>query len=442
MNRPFGEACVLAGPDRFRRSVTRVRQGVDNEGQPLDLIVIDLKRPGRHSVHGLSRADLLQGRLGGLIDLCREIGALDGTSDSYLAEIGAQLADYVAEPVVVLRHAGIWRVTVSERGPFICLAWRGKVYLLSEGPSVKPVHIEDGPMLPPSCGTVADWNANVGVHFKGNDYMIIALGAALYAPLVRILGLPALSLLLVTGRHREVGALQSAVQSIIRPGAPRSRDKTSIRGLRQDVVNLADQPVMFRDVRGARDWYRLNQLIDDIAVSADAGEAPNGIGDRPISCGLIVSSFQGLPDHRPECRASRDVGSSLRAHVMELEVRAPHGAFHQLPVGFDAVRFSAYLNDFSNCCYGAIWDTYVEILVTRTAEIRARYEVETTEIAMRTEYLAQSLDEVTQQMLVGYTGWHAATRLAVRLGLIELTPDEVTSAFNRVLAEYVEQRRG
>ncbi|MDQ0017831.1 hypothetical protein J2W23_006247 [Variovorax boronicumulans] len=441
MNRPSGEACGLAGPDRFRRSVTRVRQGTDSNGRLLDLIVIDVKRPGSHSVHGLSRADLLQGRLSGLIDLCREIGALDGTTDSYLAEIGAHLADYIAEPVVVLRHAGVWQVTGPEGGAFSCLAWRGKVYLLSEGASVKPVHVEDGPMPPPSCGTVADWNANVGVHFKGNDYMIVALGAALYAPLVRILGLPALSLLLVTGRHREVGALQSAVLSIVRPGAPRSRDKTSIRGLRQDIVNLADQPVMFRDVRGARDWYRLNQLITEIAVSADAGAGSDGIADGPISCGLIVSSFQGLPEHRPECRASREFGPSLRAHVMELELRAPHGAFHQLPEGFDAVRFSAYLNDVSNCCYGAIWDSYVEALVTRTAEIRETYEVEFSEIMKRTEVFAESLEEVTQQMLVGYTGWHAATRLAIRLGLIEPTPEDVRSAFSRVLAEYVEKRR-
>ncbi|MCI0151895.1 hypothetical protein KNO81_39300 [Paraburkholderia sediminicola] len=40
-----------------------------------------------------------------------------------------------------------------------------------------------------------------------------------------------------------------------------------------------------------------------------------------------------------------------------------------------------------------------------------------------------------RQMLLGYVGWHATTRLAIHLGLIELAPKEVTAGFDQDLRE-------
>ena len=429
---------VLPGDGALRQAIKSVRRAVDVNGNATNKHAIQIGK----TWHFLDALELVNGKIDSLAKASQASNLpIDLTKREYV-ELGAQIAKAVRGSAVVLSSSG-YHVVRWKGESYKAVVWRGEAHWIGEEPDAVVV-IEDAvnsEIVDPQ-GDLEEWKAEIGTHFAKNPYMIVTLGAALSALLIRPLALERLMLLLVGESSIGKTAIQEAVQSIIRPGPVDSASGT-VLGLQQQMSLQPDQPVFFQETRQVSDASNLISLVFD---HGNAGKRVVGhasqqaIEGKALHCVLIASNERTIAEMVRSRNVTIDAG--IGARVLELIVDGPHGAFHDVPESMEPAAFAEYLSSSSESFYGALWDAWVEVLVTNHDELRESAKILIPKIRAWLENKVKTRDRILKRMLNGYAGWLFALIFARRHELIDLTVDEIKEAFATVITAHNERARG
>ena len=180
----------LPGPGALRESVLAVRSVLDPSGNSLRAIAVKVQVRGNRRWKVLDCLQLINGNTDQLAHLCFEIDPSDPIDGPGLKQLGRDLRRAAKRPLLLLGGEGYRQIdlngVVSE-----CFVWRNKIHWISEAPAIRVIApVADSCGAPPASCTVEAWNREVGSKFRGNHYMIVMFGAALSAPLRRLLDSP------------------------------------------------------------------------------------------------------------------------------------------------------------------------------------------------------------------------------------------------------------
>ena len=429
---------VLPGDGALRQAIKSVRRAVDVNGNATNKHAIQIGSKW----HFLDALELVNGKIDSLAKASQASNLpIDLTKREYV-ELGAQIAKAVRGSAVVLSSSG-YHVVRWKGESYKAVVWRGEAHWIGEEPDAVVV-IEDAVNLEivEPVGDLEEWKAEIGTHFAKNPYMIVTLGAALSALLIRPLALERLMLLLVGESSIGKTAIQEAVQSIIRPGPVDSASGT-VLGLQQQMSLQPDQPVFFQETRQVSDASNLINLVFD---HGNAGKRVVGhasqqaIEGKALHCVLIASNERTIAEMVRSRNVTIDAG--IGARVLELIVDGPHGAFHDVPESMEPAAFAEYLSASSESLYGALWGAWVEVLVTNHDELREKAKTQIPKIRAWLEKKVETKDRILKRMLNGYAGWLFAILSARRHELIDLTADEIKEAFATVITAHKERARG
>ena len=429
----------LPGPGALRQRIQRVCYAVDAQGRRLSKYAVLVG--GAWALLDVKK--MVGGQIDELVDLATRNDLPVDLSKSQLIELGAQLGSRVAGSVLCLDSSG-YQVIQNGDEEIQALIWRGKAHWVgdAEPPEVAIVAGADAGRGEPDSarGSLKAWNRLIGKHFSGNPYMIVALGAALSALLVRPLNLQPLMLVLVGRSSIGKTAVQSAVQSIIRMGLPDTASGT-VLGHQQNLSEQADQPVFLQDTRQFSNLAQLVNLVFDHGnkTSRVVGQqSQSALRGNAMRCVLIASNERKIADLVRGRDAHLDAG--LDARVLELIIDGPHGAFHDLPEGMDGAEFAEHLTRQSSLVFGAVWDAWVSLVAENLVDIRERAATTLPKIRALLESKADVEDPVSRRMVNGYAGWLFALSFACKHELFPLTVVEIKNAFVLVLKEHMERR--
>lgn len=431
----------LPGPGALRESVLAVRSVLDASGKSLGAIAVKVQVRGDRRWKVLDCLQLINSKTDQLAHLCFEIDPSDPIDGPGLKQLGRDLRRAAKRPLILLGGEGYRQIdlngVVSE-----CFVWRNKIHWISEAPAIRVIApVADSCGAPPASCTVEAWNREVGSKFRGNHYMIVMFGAALSAPLGRLLGLPPLSLLAAGESSTGKSATQSAAKSVILPGLPLASASGTALGLQQLLSAAKDQPVFLQEIRQMADPAAFNNLIFDISNNAQrtvGTAAQTALSGKALNCTLIASNERGIAEIALGQSVHMDAG--LYARVFELHVQGPHGMFHKLPDGMSGAEFAEMLVSLSAKYYGAIWDEWIKGLARKSSAIRQHAERLLPNYREHLVEVAGIADPVSRRMVHAYASWQFAAIAANKLGLISLTESEIKAAFEFVLVEHQARR--
>ena len=431
----------LPGPGAFRESVLAVRRVLDEAGKPLRVIALNVEVEGEARWEVLDCLSLINGKIDQLAALFIDIGRGDPIDAPGLKQLGKELLGVAKKRLILLGGEG-YREIDFEGTVFQCFVWRDEVLWITGRPALGVIAPVSGRKIPPVArSNVATWNRKIGSKFAGNHYLIVMLGAALSAPLRRVLHFPALSLLFVGESSTGKSAAQSAVQSIFKPGMPLENGSGTALGLQQLLSEATDQPVFLQETRQMGDpegWIKLLFDIGNDAQRTVGTAAQTALSGKALHCTLIASNERDISELSLGQTVRVDAG--LYARVLELYVQGPHGMFHRLPDDMSGAEFADMLVTRSNKYYGAVWNKWIRKSIKHTAEIRRRAKALVPEYREHLIEVAGVKDPVSRRMARSYAYWQFAAVAAQKLGVISLAESEIKAAFEFVLAEHQARR--
>lgn len=429
---------LLPGDGALRQRIKSVRRAVDVNGNAINKHAIRMGKKW----HFLDALELVNGKIDSLAKASQASNLpIDLTKSEYVA-LGAQIAKAVRGSAIVLPSSGYHQVR-WKKDSYKAIVWRGKTHWMGKEPDAIVV-VEDAvssEIVEPQ-GDLDRWKTEIGAHFAKNPYMIVTLGAALSALLVRPLALERLMLLLVGESSIGKTAIQEAVQSIIRPGPVDSASGT-VLGLQQQMSLQPDQPVFFQETRQVSDASNLINLVFD---HGNAGKRVVGhasqqaIEGKALHCVLIASNERTIAEMVRSRNVTIDAG--IGARVLELIVEGPHGAFHHLPESMEPAAFAEFLSSSSESIYGAVWDAWIQVVVANHDELRERARTQMPRIRAWLEKKVKTKDRILRRMLNGYAGWLFAAIQAQKYDVLALTVDEIKEAFETVIVAHKGRTRG
>jgi hypothetical protein len=436
-------ACPLFdGDDALRQAIYAVRRPTDCDGRNLPYVAVKLVVEKRAHWVLLPLHDLVQKKVSCLVDMALAHGLLGDMDDADLRALGRQIVAAARKPVVALRRSGYFRIAAdgSNAEGFVwadCIHWAADA-----DKSVRAICVVDGPVLqPPSC-SLNKWNSRVGILFRGQRYMIVALGAVLSALLVRALDLSKLSLFVVGESSTGKSVLQRACLSAISSGADLEGASGTVLGLQMRMAQRPDQPVFIEDTRQLDNPAGLIKLSFDIGngasrVVGSAGQAAI-VGDA-AHCVLIASNERTIAEGAAG-RVGVQLDAGLGARIFELLIAAKHGVFDEIGKDQAPAEFAELISGRARIHFGALWPAWVEAAATNLAQMREHRDTQLPKFRRRLEKAANVDDPVSRRMINGYAGWMLALWLAAEYDLVPLTKCEIKQAFVSVLAEQQAQR--
>lgn len=427
---------LLPGDGALRKSIRAVCRAHDAGGSPLNKYAI---RIDKHW-HFVDVRKLINGKVDELVSISLSSSLPIDLSKAHYAALGAQIARAASSAAIVLDSSGYHRIRWDDT-TYEVIVWRGHPHWFNEEPDVNVV-VDDSyfAQLPEAEGTLEEWNEAIGKHFANNPYMMVALGAALSALLIRPLAFEPLMLILVGNSSIGKTAVQKAVQSIVRPGRVQSATGTAL-GLHQQMAAESDHPVLLQELRQVNDVGSLIGLVFDHGNSAQrviGNASQDAVLGRALNCVLIGSNERTLSELARHRRVPIDAG--VEARLLELYVQAPHGAFHDLPDDMEPAAFAEHLVVCTESLYGAPWDAWVEMVAKNMETLRDKAETVLPKMRAWLERKVDAEDLVLKRMLSGYAGWMFAAWYASSHDLFPATVDQIKDAFATVLKAHHHRR--
>lgn len=432
----------LEGGGALRAAILQVSRTVEANGRRTGEILIRVSTPAGEEWGSLSEDDLLHNKITAIaaFAIAHDIdtGDMDETD---LRTLCRQLRAAAKTRVLRLRSTGYFQITASQTVAegFVV---GGKIWWANDQPHPdEVVYVDDRVAEVPSC-SVREWKDNVGALFKGQCYMIVALGASLAALLVRPLDLPKLSLYLIGPSSTGKSALQRACLSICRTGGDLKPASGTAKGIHMLMGDYPDEPFFLDDAHKLDDPAGLLRLGFNVGNSASrvvGSAAQTAVVGKSVHCLLIASAERTIAESALSRAVQIDAGYGAR--VFELIVGAKHGVFNALDDGAEPAAFAKALATQSKRYYGAVWPAWVEAVARDLAKLKAKQRSWMPQIRQRLESAVEGDDPVVGRMIDGYAGWLFALVLAIKYELIPLSKSEVIDAFCSVLTEQ-EQLRG
>lgn len=420
-------------PDR----VVAARRALDTEGRFLNSVLLKLRtKANSHCYVALDLLDLVNGKTDELGIVVLQYGLLDPVNSPALKHLATAIIAVADKTAVLLRGDGYHRVRVGDQA-YECLVWRSTLHWLGPRPKKAVVALPTHPSPATASCSLRTWGKKMGVHFEGNHYLIVMLGAALSPLLARLLRLPQLTLFVVGESSVGKSASQSAVQSIIQPGQPVVSASGTPLGIQQYLSGFADRPVFMQELRQTTDMTALVKLIFDLGNEAGrviGTTDQQALQAAALHCQLIATNEKTLQEMMQGRSAGADAG--LAARMFEMILDAPYGAFHRLPEGVGAAAFAEQLERASGRHYGAVWDAWVEAVVAHEGQIKQWQQDYFERIRARLIEQGNVQDPISRRMVKGLAGWQFAAMVASKLGVINLSADSIKAAFEVVLKEH------
>lgn len=420
------------------KNLKSIHSVVDEKGHNTGhLLVMAADRYGNDVAVSLEVKELALGRCDGLAHYAVKAGFTEHLSPKGLRTLAAHLLAYEGQPAFVARRPGYHCVTIKgQRYGFLVL--NEVVYPLGERPPVVvAVVIESGASLEPS-GTLADWDAAIGVHLSANPYMLISVLAALASALARAFGLNAPILAIVAPSSVGKTTIQQVGRSI-RERADKIDDASgTVNGLRIMIELNPDAPVFLQDVHKFDD---LSGLMGLLFLAANGGQRLTSTANQKLqagaelACGLSLSMEMSFMELVGNTRITLPEGFSARCFEMVLQ--GPHGAFHKLPKGVSAHDFANQLKRACGEHHGAVWAAWIPAIAKNAEKLR-EWLPETIREAEATLLEGQHVkDRVTMRLVSGLAVWLAVGKLAINLKVLKLKDADVENAVRLIFLEHL-----
>ncbi|QOF77566.1 DUF927 domain-containing protein [Variovorax sp. 38R] len=424
----------LAGPGQFRQQVESVRFAVTTRGVVLQKIGVLIAG----NWHLMDTEKLAKGQSDEIVTLClRNAIPVDiGIKDR--RELCEQLLAAPEGQVMVFDPSAYQRVHFEDRDAE-AFVWRDELHWVGDEPELDWFIQESRVSVPADAqGTLKEWKGFAKC-FRGNHYLVVGLGAALSALLTGPLGAGPLSLVFVGRSAIGKSAMQSALQSIIRPPGLDSASG-SLRGLQQALSELGGQPVFLEDLRQLSDPHGWVELLFDIGnrSSRVVGQPSQvAVTGRAMECLVIASNERTIA----EMLAGKKYDGGLDSRVLQLEMSGAYGAFHELPDDMDGAQFADHLKSGASRVYGCVWDEWVQVIAKNLSEIREQWSSEKEALVDLLLEARDPVDGAVRRVIEGCAFWMFCLKVAAENELVPLSTTRIETSFREVIQEHLAARR-
>ena len=423
--------------------ITKVARAIDSYGEPSEkIVVLTATEDGPTRRFVLTETALISGQYNELTKMVIKLNLLPYKSPKGMRELTDILLQAADKLIYIAEHDGYHLVRINGHH-FDFFVWRGKVFPLGpECPIPIIPSVNTAPVPPASC-SLEDWNKHVGIHMVANAYILVTFLAAISALIVQVCHLSRLILMLIGGSSTGKNSNQQVAQSTYESGGTVIDNFSGTeKGIQAMLRQVCDMPKMMEELRQAEDKGAILRLIFDSASGASrkTSTADQQLArSEPLTCGLIISNENTLM----EMVGRETINEGLAARFLEVHANAPHGMFHEIPVGMTAAEFSDMLKDVSAKYYGAFWDAWVAGISSKINKIRNRVPENLPKLAAELCAGMDINDSVTKRMVNGMAGWAFAGVTALNLKLL---PDGINratlvDALRSVLSEHLARQK-
>lgn len=287
-------------------------------------------------------------------------------------------------------------------------------------------------------GTVADWRDSVARLCRGNSRPLIAIGAALAAPLLHLAGLE-------SGGFHIYGTSGSGKTTSARAGA-------SVWGLpNEQILNWDSTALALANAAAARNDGLM--LLDEIsqgdpgAVAQAAYRLFNGTGkmqgdrdggNRKMLRWRVFVLSTGEADLSAFMRTGNRrtmAGQEVRLASIPADAGLDMGAFEQLNGESSPEELAKAIERAAKTHFGAVGRVFVEYVAQHQGEVakRLRKAIETVLHAMPAKTSGQVLRVASRFAITG-----EALEIATEAGLTGFEPGEARAILNRCLKQWVD----
>lgn len=292
-------------------------------------------------------------------------------------------------------------------------------------------------------GTLDEWRLGVTPVLRNNPVLIVAVAAALSAPLKHLFNFLLLSLGLVGPSACGKTTVGVFINSFFGP----AREPHGWSGTANAIEALAlrhnDAPLVLDEMAEGKAadvldlTYRLSNGIQKARAKND-GSLQDIAEIRTV---IISTSEVTMAEHARIGRQARRQGHEARMPTIVLDEK--FGCFSSLNEFPNSEALAIAISKLSRECYGVVWPEYMEGLILKRAKCKEFIEQRREEFGRRiaTNEHHTALSAVERRVLTGFTGWALAGEMAIRLKILPLQPNEVVSAAQYVYGKWLARWR-
>ena len=438
-NKPSADCDVADTDIPLPSAIKGVYQAVNEIGQKTGRLVIEsTDSSGADLLHVMDQKQLILGQYDNLAQFAVAAGLHQLQSRKGLQELFATVMQMTKPLAYLADRDGYHRV---EHGGEIIefFVWKGKIYFFSDKkPALVILLSATITALPPSSGSLEDWKKEVGDIVVTNPYLLVVVCSAITSLLGRAFQLQMLVLMLVGGSSQGKTTAQMVGQSLIKTGKNIESFSGTTKGIQALLGKHHDSPAFMDEIRQADSPADIIKLIFEIGNGASrktSSASQASLKTDVLSCGLILSNEISLAEIATGSRVR--ISEGIGARFFELQLRAPHGAFHFLPEGMTAKQLSEHLQQITARLYGIFWDALIPYVAKNAANIRLWIYKQLPVFEAELQDGLSINDPVTARLVRGMAGWALAGALAVRFKLLNTDRKTVMAAIRMVLVEHL-----
>lgn len=414
---------------------SNARLVVDAAGQLTGEIAV----PIRSELHGrkvavLSKKRLISGDTHELAELGSTLREFDANDPKKLKLLARSILEVAVEPVVLLRSEG-YHLVHHDGDVYACFALAGKVYWHNvEKPDVMVVHVPRDVDALPVKATSETWRAEIGVHIANNPYLLVLICAVLAVPLLPWLGLVSMVLLLIGGSSLGKTTLELVGSSLLYRSEHIQQVDATPAGLRAWLAKHVGRPVFLEELRQASDINGILKVLFGGAgprLTSTVGHQSHRTESANTS--IIISNERSIRELTAGSRVSLDEGFDAR--IFEMTMRAPDGAFHEVPPGDTAAEFADQLRAHAAALGGTVWPEWIGALAENASKVEKWRDTVLPKIQAEIVGDVVLDSSVKKRIVKNLSTWAFAGWIASKLGVLPIAPDDIVRAFRLVIRE-------
>ena len=219
-------------------------------------------------------------------------------------------------------------------------------------------------------GSVADWNEHVGRYCGGNSRLLLFVGAALAAPLLRLLHMGSAGFHLVgPSSVGKTTAMKVGASMVGFPGEMIAMWRTTSNALEVIAAGRNDGPLLLDELAMCP-----AEEVDNVAYMLGNGMGKQRMGrtgqlrEAKKWCVMALSTGEVTPEQHLATAGKRwRAGMEMRLASLTAAPEGGHGLFECLHDKANGVELASYLGHATSRYYGAVFRAWVDFIATSVA---------------------------------------------------------------------------